>query len=80
MESELKVISDFYDFMLYLTQRIETLPRHHRYSLGIDIAPLRGNTHFASRLTWDFLLAVSPSPTLPFSPSSMKTRGLSTAD
>ena len=35
MESELKVISDFYDFMLYLVQRIETFPRHHRYSLGI---------------------------------------------
>src|SRR5271170_4953526 len=35
METELKVISDFYDFMLYLVQRIETFPRHHRYSLGI---------------------------------------------
>jgi hypothetical protein len=32
---ELKVISDFYDFMLWLTQRIEKFPRQHRYSLGI---------------------------------------------
>ena len=31
----LKVISDFYDFMLYLVQRIEKFPRHHRYSLGV---------------------------------------------
>ncbi|MBV8780212.1 MAG: diversity-generating retroelement protein Avd [Phycisphaerae bacterium] len=37
MEQELKVISDFYDFMLYLIQRVETFPRHHRYSLGIAI-------------------------------------------
>ncbi|MCE9589046.1 MAG: diversity-generating retroelement protein Avd [Planctomycetes bacterium] len=35
MQPELKVISDFYDFMLYLIQRIEKFPRHHRYSLGI---------------------------------------------
>ena len=34
---ELKVISDFYDFMLYLIQRIEKFPRHHRYSLGMTI-------------------------------------------
>ena len=34
-EKELKVIADFYDFMLYLIQRIEKFPRHHRYSLGI---------------------------------------------
>jgi len=27
--TELKVISDFYDFALYLTQRIEKLFRHH---------------------------------------------------
>ena len=37
MASELKVISDFYDFALYLIQRIEKFPRHHRYSLGIAI-------------------------------------------
>ncbi|MBI4603832.1 MAG: diversity-generating retroelement protein Avd [Planctomycetes bacterium] len=35
MAQELKVISDFYDLMLYLIQRIEKFPRHHRYSLGI---------------------------------------------
>lgn len=34
---ELKVISDFYDLMLYLTQRIEKFPRHHRYSLGTSM-------------------------------------------
>ncbi len=34
---ELKVISDFYDFALYLTQRIEKFPRHHRYSLGTSM-------------------------------------------
>ncbi len=35
MYQELKVISDFYDLMLYLIQRIEKFPRHHRYSLVI---------------------------------------------
>jgi hypothetical protein len=34
---ELKVILDFYDLMLYLIQRCEKFPRHHRYSLGIAI-------------------------------------------
>lgn len=34
---ELKVILDFYDLMLYLVQRCERFPRHHRYSLGIAI-------------------------------------------
>lgn len=37
MAAELKVISDFYDFALYLIQRVEKFPRHHRYSLGIAI-------------------------------------------
>jgi len=37
MAQEFKVISDFYDFMLYFTQRIEKFPRHHRYSLGISM-------------------------------------------
>jgi hypothetical protein len=37
MTEELKVISDFYDFMLWLVQRVEKFPRHHRYSLGIAI-------------------------------------------
>jgi len=32
MEAELKAISDFYDFMLCLVQRIEVFPRHDRYS------------------------------------------------
>ena len=34
MPVELKVIQDFYDLMLYLVQRMEKFPRHHRYSLG----------------------------------------------
>ncbi len=34
MSAELKVISNFYDFAIYLGQRIEKFPRHHRYSLG----------------------------------------------
>lgn len=34
---ELKVILDFYDLMLYVVQRCEKFPRHHRYSLGIAI-------------------------------------------
>ena len=37
VRNELKVIADFYDFMLYLIQRVEKFPRHHRYSLGIAI-------------------------------------------
>jgi hypothetical protein len=32
---ELKVIEDFYGFMVWLVERIEKFPRHHRYSLGI---------------------------------------------
>ncbi len=35
MAVELQVVSDFYDFLFYLTQRIEKYPRHHRYSLGL---------------------------------------------
>ena len=37
MAKELQVISDFYDFMVYLIQRVEKFPRHHRYSLGQSI-------------------------------------------
>ena len=37
MATELRVISDFYDFALYLSQRIERFPRHHRYALGQSI-------------------------------------------
>ncbi|MBN1655176.1 MAG: diversity-generating retroelement protein Avd [Deltaproteobacteria bacterium] len=37
MNEELKVISDFYDFTLWLVQRVEKFPRHHRYSLGTEI-------------------------------------------
>ena len=37
MPQELKVIQDFYDFMLWLFQHTEKFPRHHRYSLGIAI-------------------------------------------
>ena len=36
-DRELKVISDFYEFTLYLVQRTEKFPRHHRYSLGLAI-------------------------------------------
>jgi len=32
---ELKVISDYYDFALWMTQHTEKFPRHHRYSLGV---------------------------------------------
>jgi len=35
--NELKVISDFYDFMLWVIGHTEKFPRHHRYSLGIAI-------------------------------------------
>jgi len=34
---ELKVIQDFYDFMLWVIQHTEKFPRHHRYSLGLAI-------------------------------------------
>ena len=34
MAQELKVIADFYDFMLWLIRHTEKFPRHHRYSLG----------------------------------------------
>lgn len=37
MQHELKVISDFYDFMLWTMQHTEKFPRHHRYSLGMAI-------------------------------------------
>lgn len=37
MPRELKVIADFYDFMLWLVRHVEKFPRHHRYSLGIAI-------------------------------------------
>ena len=37
MARELKVISDFYDFMLWVIHHIEGFPRHHRYSLGRDM-------------------------------------------
>lgn len=37
MKQELKVIQDFYDFMLWVIQHMEKFPRHHRYSLGIAI-------------------------------------------
>lgn len=34
---ELKVIADFYDFMLWMIGHTEKFPRHHRYSLGLAI-------------------------------------------
>lgn len=36
-DRELTVLSDYYDFMLWMIQRIERFPRHHRYSLGITM-------------------------------------------
>lgn len=35
MAQELKVIQDFYDFMLWLIRHTEKFPRHHRYALGM---------------------------------------------
>lgn len=37
MAQELKVIADFYDFMLWTINHTEKFPRHHRYSLGVSI-------------------------------------------
>jgi hypothetical protein len=37
MAQELKIIGDFYDFMLWMTHHTEKFPRHHRYSLGTAI-------------------------------------------
>jgi hypothetical protein len=37
MTQELKVIADFYDFMLWAIRHTEKFPRHHRYSLGLAI-------------------------------------------
>jgi hypothetical protein len=37
MNKELKIIQDFYDFMLWMIKHIEKYPRHHRYSLGRDM-------------------------------------------
>ena len=37
MAQELKVISDSYDLILYLSQRIGKFPRQHRYSLGLSM-------------------------------------------
>ncbi len=37
MPKELKIIQDFYDFMLWITKHTEKFPRHHRYSLGVSI-------------------------------------------
>lgn len=34
---ELKVLADFYDFLLWLVQHTGKFPRHHRYSLGLAI-------------------------------------------
>jgi len=35
MPKELKVIQDFYEFMLWVIGHTEKFPRHHRYSLGL---------------------------------------------
>ena len=37
MAFELKIISDFYDFILWTIHHTEKFPRHHRYSLGTSI-------------------------------------------
>jgi hypothetical protein len=36
-KEELKVISDCYDFIVWLTNHTQKFPRNHRYSLGIDM-------------------------------------------
>jgi len=37
MARELKAISDFYDFMLWLIRHTEKFQRHHRYNLGLGM-------------------------------------------
>jgi len=37
MPEELKVIQDFYDFILWTVNHTSKFPRHHRHSLGVDI-------------------------------------------
>ncbi|MBI2808206.1 MAG: diversity-generating retroelement protein Avd [Planctomycetes bacterium] len=37
MAKDLTILSDFYDLMKYMTERIEKFPRHHRYSLGLSM-------------------------------------------
>lgn len=37
MKSELKVIQDFYDFLLWMIEQIAKFPRNHRHSLGVSI-------------------------------------------
>jgi len=37
MARELKIVADFYDFILWMTRHVEKFPRHHRYSLGMSI-------------------------------------------
>ena len=37
MSQKLKVIADFYDFMLWVIKHTEEFPRRHWYSLGIAI-------------------------------------------
>ena len=37
LPKELKVIADFYDFMLWLIRHAEKFPRHHRYNLGTSM-------------------------------------------
>jgi hypothetical protein len=37
MKNELKVISDFYDFVLWMIRHVEKFPRHHRYALGAAV-------------------------------------------
>ena len=41
MQSDLKVVAHFYDFMLWLIRHTEKFPRHHRYSLGSAMDPRR---------------------------------------
>jgi len=37
MTKDLKIISDFYDLMLWTIHHTEKFPRHHRYSIGVSI-------------------------------------------
>jgi hypothetical protein len=41
LAQELKVISDSYDLILHLSQRISKFPRQHRYGLGLSMEQRR---------------------------------------
>ena len=59
MAKELQVLTDFYDLSLYMIQRIEKFPRHHRYSLGTTMEQ-RLQTMQALLVRAKYLSAVEP--------------------